>query len=167
MLCEQCGVESPDDNLFCVNCGARLCSSRRMFAESAVSADTVGVEEGQSASPEQASSTRRQQDAWQTPPPQVQDEYDSDGRYMHMQPSYYDPRREPLSVWGCLWTLALSVIPLVNIVFLVIWSFAGGVNVNRRNFARAYLILLLALTGFCAVTAIIGLVVSLSQGWRI
>ncbi|MCX7842297.1 MAG: hypothetical protein N2489_04400 [Clostridia bacterium] len=35
----------------------------------------------------------------------------------------------------------LLAIPLVNIILLFVWSFGGNVNLNKKNFARASLLL--------------------------
>ena len=49
----------------------------------------------------------------------------------------------PLKMSDYLLMFLVSCIPLVNIILLLIWSFSSGVNVNRRNFSRAYLIITL------------------------
>ncbi len=37
-------------------------------------------------------------------------------------------------------TLLVSSIPLVNIIMLFVWSFGGGTNPNKANWAKAILI---------------------------
>ncbi|MBK6966679.1 MAG: hypothetical protein IPH20_22955 [Bacteroidales bacterium] len=37
-------------------------------------------------------------------------------------------------------TLLVSAIPLVNIIMLFVWSFGGGTNPNKANWAKAILI---------------------------
>ena len=51
---------------------------------------------------------------------------------------------EPLSTSAYLGMLIISVIPILNLVFMLVWAFAPGNNTNRRNFARAWLIVTLA-----------------------
>ena len=69
----------------------------------------------------------------------------------------------PLKVSDYLIMSLLSCIPIAGIVVMLIWAFSSGVNVNRRNFSRAYLImaavgvvlyfiLLIAMVGFMAAT---------------
>ena len=69
----------------------------------------------------------------------------------------------PLKVSDYLIMSLLSCIPIAGIVVMLIWAFSSGVNVNRRNYSRAYLImaavgvvlyfiLLIAMVGFMAAT---------------
>ncbi|MBQ7939214.1 MAG: zinc ribbon domain-containing protein [Clostridia bacterium] len=69
----------------------------------------------------------------------------------------------PLKVSDYLIMSLLNCIPIAGIVVMLIWAFSSGVNVNRRNFSRAYLImaavgvvlyfiLLIAMVGFMAAT---------------
>ena len=37
-------------------------------------------------------------------------------------------------------TILLLAIPIVNLVMLFVWSFGGGVNPNKANFAKASLV---------------------------
>lgn len=53
--------------------------------------------------------------------------------------SYVDAA--PLSIGNYLVMMIISVIPIVNLVSLFIWGF-GNSNLNRKNFARAQLIVL-------------------------
>lgn len=69
----------------------------------------------------------------------------------------------PLKVSDYLIMSLLNCIPIAGIVVMLIWAFSSGVNVNRRNFSRAYLImaavgvvlyfiLLIAMVGFMVAT---------------
>lgn len=62
------------------------------------------------------------------------------------QPPYqnYPPQAESapvLSMGSWVGTLLLMFIPLVNIILLIVWAVSNTENPNRRNFARAYLIM--------------------------
>lgn len=48
---------------------------------------------------------------------------------------------EPLRVGQYIGIYLLMIIPFVNIIFLFIWSFGSSVNLNKKNFARASLIM--------------------------
>ncbi|MGJ3289469.1 hypothetical protein [Klebsiella sp. PL-2018] len=41
------------------------------------------------------------------------------------------------------WTLVLTYIPGINLIFLLYWTFSSSVNPNKRNYARAAWLLLL------------------------
>lgn len=62
------------------------------------------------------------------------------------QPPYqnYQPQVESapvLSMGSWVGTLLLMFIPLVNVILLIVWAVSNTENPNRRNFARAYLIM--------------------------
>lgn len=64
----------------------------------------------------------------------------------------------PLSPWAYFGYGLLFLIPVVGLILLIVFSFAGG-NVNRRNFARSYwcsLILVLAIVLILAVLVMLG-----------
>ena len=49
--------------------------------------------------------------------------------------------QSPLSVGEFILMLFLTGIPVVGFILLLVWAFSGGVNQNRKNYARATLIL--------------------------
>lgn len=63
-----------------------------------------------------------------------------------MTPAYYPSEPmgpyKPLSPWAYYGYGLLFSIPLVGLIFLIIFSFSDE-NINRRNFARSYWIALL------------------------
>lgn len=65
------------------------------------------------------------------------------------------PKAGPLSVGRCLSTLVVGLLPLVGLVFCLVWSYGGGYATARRNLAKA----ILWLHGFAVVAAIVGLCV--------
>ena len=62
-----------------------------------------------------------------------------------------NPEERPLSVGEFLLMLFLSGIPVVGFILLLVWAFGGAVNQNRKNFARATLIL--SIIGFVLAIA--------------
>lgn len=46
----------------------------------------------------------------------------------------------PLSTIDYLLMILLFSIPIAGLVLMIVWSCSGTVNVNRRNFSRAFLI---------------------------
>ena len=69
-------------------------------------------------------------------------------------PNYPNPMMyedtSPLSVGSYLIMILVSCIPLVNIIMLFVWGF-GHSNANRKNFARAQLIVLLISVVICII----------------
>jgi len=55
------------------------------------------------------------------------------------------PEREPeMSVGNWLIVFLISIIPCVNIIMLIVWAVSNE-NKTRRNYARAYLIFMVAI----------------------
>lgn len=122
VYCSHCGAPIPAGAKFCTSCGQALAEAGAQAAEDA----TILVD---AASP--------------TPPRQI------------LVPPYTPPppatgpdpappkgsRYAPISTLNYVVTALLLCIPLLNLVLLVVWAFGGCHNVNRRNLARAALIL--------------------------
>lgn len=49
---------------------------------------------------------------------------------------------KPMSFGDWIKTLLLQIIPFVNIILLFIWAFGSRTNINKKNFSRAYLLLM-------------------------
>lgn len=47
-----------------------------------------------------------------------------------------------LSSWGFVGSLLLMSIPIVGFILTIVWASGGVVNLNRRNLARGYLLLM-------------------------
>ena len=130
-FCTNCGASVPDDKNFCTECG------------SAVAAETP----------------LRQQQAVphvQTTPPPVQPNY----QYQTAPTGDTEPAKgskyEPITTWGYIGIMLLMCIPIVGLILMLIWAFGGCKKVNKRNLARASLIMMA-----------IGLVISLIMSFVI
>lgn len=66
----------------------------------------------------------------------------------------------PISMGGYLGIIILMALPIINIVFALIWSFSEKANINRRNISRAFL-LVMGIGLFIAIIALAVLVVML------
>ena len=47
-----------------------------------------------------------------------------------------------LSSWGFVGSLLLMALPVVGFIITIVWASGGVVNLNRRNLARGYLLLM-------------------------
>lgn len=52
------------------------------------------------------------------------------------------PEFRPLGAWAYVGLTILFSIPIIGLIFLIVFSFSDA-NINRRNFARSYLIMIL------------------------
>ncbi len=79
--------------------------------------------------------------AQQTPPQSYS--YPQATQHQPYAPQNYSvpSNAEPLSVGQYIGMFILMVIPVVNIILLFVWGFGGSVNPNKKNYARAMLIL--------------------------
>ena len=71
----------------------------------------------------------------------------------------------PMSVGEWVITYLLTMmIPCVNIIMLLVWSFSKTGNINRRNFCRAALIFMAIGYVFSIIVVIVAVVAGLSAG---
>ncbi len=54
-----------------------------------------------------------------------------------------EDRAAPLSVGDYIVMFIVFSLPLINLILALVWGFGSGINPNRKNFAKAWLILLL------------------------
>ena len=138
MFCEKCGNKLPDGAKFCGGCGAK----------------TEPLQPAYTAAEEPAPARSAPPPAY-APPVQT--------AYASQQPPAYSqkPDSDPLRVGQYIGMLLLMCIPLLNIILLFVWSFGGSINLNKKNFARASLILgaiglILSIVFGAALSSIIG-----------
>ncbi len=67
-------------------------------------------------------------------------QYQNPGYVQSNGPSQ-DELRKPLSVWWFLLMFIVMAVPILGIVMTFVWAFGSKTNLNRKNFARAVLIL--------------------------
>ncbi|GHV44259.1 hypothetical protein FACS1894204_01090 [Synergistales bacterium] len=128
-FCEHCGTKLEDDTAFCPKCGV-----------------AAGSYEGGSGSYAPPAPS------WQSPAPQLfTPTYQPPApTYQSPQPQYAGPRSyggaNVIGVWGYIFMFIITAIPGLNLLMLLIWSF-GSSNPNKRNFARAVLLLMILFIG--------------------
>lgn len=114
MNCKNCGAPLSEGTRFCYNCGAEV------------------VEEVM-------------QPQYDTQPQHyAQPQYNAQPQYA-AQPRYQQPFTEqdlpeqyrPLSPWAYWGLSILYTVPIVGLIFMIIFSFNSG-NIHRRNFTRSF-----------------------------
>ncbi|MGI6499178.1 MAG: zinc ribbon domain-containing protein [Oscillospiraceae bacterium] len=123
MYCENCGNLLLDGAKFCGSCGSKTEPAQPVHA-AAEGADPV-----RPAPPPPA----------YVPPAQAAPSYQQP--YASQPPAYFEqPKSEPLRMGQYLGMLLLMFVPILGIVLLFVWSFGASANQNKKNLARAMLI---------------------------
>ena len=160
MFCENCGANLPDDSKFCTGCGTTIESAAPAVKPAAP------VQPVRAAAP--VTHPPQSQPVYTPPPPQrlVQPAYAPPQQpYYNNQAAGYgalQANREPLGVGSYIGMFFLSAIPMVGFIMLLVWAFGGSVNLNKKNYARAILIMGLIGVAVWIVVLVIGLVVGRS-----
>lgn len=144
--CNSCGTPLKDGTLFCTECGTPVASQATPVPTTepvaAPVADPVTTPTAESATtpivepvPHPVIETTNETVVQPVPAPQPkrQEEYvpGSDSKY------------QPISTWGYIGIMLLMLIPIVGFILLIVWACGGCRKVNKRNFARASLIMML------------------------
>lgn len=116
MNCSNCGKSNPDDARFCDGCGSNL---------------AVTPPQNNFTSPPPP------------PPPPPAQNFQQQYQQPYQQPIGYAPVKDtsPLSMGQYIGMFILTAIPLVGFILLLVWAFGSDVNVNKKNYSRAVLIL--------------------------
>ena len=119
--CKKCGAPLEEGNKFCMSCGTPI--------------EDVGAQSGQAATQPQQQTVYAQPDSQKQKKQKVQ---------------YYDPsapgpdsKYEPITTKGYIGIALLMAIPVVGIILAIIWACGGCRKINKRNFARAMLIMMI------------------------
>ena len=115
---------------YCQNCGARL-------PEGTTVCSMCGFDNAQAARPGAEPQGQPFNPGGPAPGPNPP--------YGRPNPSYgappHDSRRDPLSVGDIFVSWLLLSIPIVNIVMIIVWLTSSSTNINKKNFAKAALIM--------------------------
>lgn len=68
----------------------------------------------------------------------------------------------PMSAWSYFWHTILFSIPVVGLVFLIIFAVGGTGNVNKRSFARSYFCIYIVLAIVVLILLFTGSLAALS-----
>jgi nitric oxide reductase large subunit len=66
-----------------------------------------------------------------------------------------DEQSAPLTLGNYIVMMIVSAIPVVGFIMLLVWSFSGNTNINKKNWARAQLIVMI-------IVAVVGAIVGAS-----
>lgn len=144
MFCPKCGTSVPDGSKFCELCGNSIRQPEQ---------DTSEREQQQEAALKQQEIRKEPQVMYQ-PAPQP-------AGYNANTFAHTNTREKVYGVGGWLITMILLCIPIVNIILAFVWAFSGSVNKNKKNFAIAWLIMMIisiiiSIVLYASIMAMIG-----------
>lgn len=124
MFCPSCGKQNPDGSKFCESCGATMSS--------------------------QNSAPPPPQQSYNSAPPPPQQNYSPPQQNSYTAPGFPAPGRPqgpsgqsgldaPLTMGNYIVMMLLSSITCG--IALLVWAFGGNVNTNKKNYARAVLLM--------------------------
>ncbi len=167
--CNVCSADVQDDVKFCATCGAKMpddINSGFAGATNYTQPDMNSNFQQQTQQPyntynsqNQNYSAPAQSDMYRQAP--AQNQFNQQPPYASSLPS----KTDVMSVGSYVGTILLSMIPIVGFILLLIWSFGNDANLNKRNFARAWLIVQIIITVISAVlsTAISAMIIALIE----
>lgn len=155
MFCENCGCKMPDGAKFCGGCGALVDPAlAEQITEASAAPEAPAPAYAPPAAPAYAPPAAPAAPAYVPPAPPA---YATPAaayappagstysalRTSYSQPSYAGAGADtaPLRVGQFIGMFLLQYLPLVNIILLFVWAFGSSVNRNKKNIARAALII--------------------------
>ena len=170
MFCGNCGSSLQDGAKFCDSCGAKVEAAAPVNeTQPEATPEVSGQPRDTADNTTQSMPVKEVQSSSHTsytPPAQPASGYvapQPDQGYSGQQHTYqpaasqpYGPfvDNSPLSVGQYIVMFILMAIPLVNLIMLFVWGFSSSENTNKKNFARASLILLVIAIGLWIIVAI-------------
>ncbi len=134
-FCPNCGAQLTENIKFCPSCGSAIAASATTPPPSQNSAPTPPPAYSNGGT---AQGTYYQAPSYQNQPsynPQAQSQYGNVSQTL--QPNL----TAPMKVGEYILTFIIFSIPVVNIIMMFVWAFGSNVNVNKKNYSRAVLIM--------------------------
>ncbi len=140
-FCTNCGNEIPEGVAFCTECGTKISESPN---QAPVIEQPVKVEEQKAPEPVMAAPPPPPQNTYQAPPQQqpYQQPYQPPSQPREITAeAVKGTKYEPISAWGFIGIMFLMCIPLVGLIFTIVWACGGCRKICKRSFARATIIM--------------------------
>lgn len=191
-ICKTCGKEIPADARFCTYCGTlqdspapeeKTTPSAPLTEQTppAPAEKTDAAPKNDAPKEETPKVELPKAEAPKAEPPKTEAPKAQSGAPLSPMPSYpqapkapapknygddadYAPKYRPMGAWAYFWLSVLFAVPVVGFIFMIVFS-CNGNHINRRNFARSYLIRLIFAVLLGAVTVLLCmLLINLGQG---
>jgi hypothetical protein len=166
LFCEKCGAQVEDDSAFCGVCGAPMNveNNNNIYQQNIDSTQSTQNAQNMQSTSQQPYNAGQQQQYEQN----VNQQYQPNVNQQYQQNRYYQPQNgnvygepavspeyKPISPWGYIGYEILFMIPLVGFIAIIIFSVGGTANHNVKNFARAYLYVIIAVIILTIVASVL------------
>ena len=136
-FCTNCGAELSENIRFCTSCGASVAADEVINPSPA---PAPAVQPVPVAAPIPAPAAQTPPPPTYVPPqPAIQPSYNGKQEYTPGADSKY----EPITTGGYIGIMLLMCIPFIGLILIIVWACGGCRKINKRNLARASLILML------------------------
>ncbi|MGN1451957.1 MAG: zinc-ribbon domain-containing protein [Eubacteriales bacterium] len=185
--CPDCGAQISDDAVFCTNCGKKteVPSSPEAAPAGEPVRPAAPAFQAAASAPREAPCAQRAANsdgagpapnadapypamgaAPVPPPPPPPEAYPAPARRTDPPPPE-GSRYNPISAWGYVGIFLLLSVPVVGLVFTIVWACGGCRKVNKRNLARGVLLLYLIAVIIFVIAGIVAVAVTGSALWTI
>jgi len=144
-ICTECGKTVADGKKFCTSCGKPMKAAKTRARKTPVSEKQTAVAPKPKPSPKQKPAPVKKTAKTQNTVPAAAASVNTGNQLP--QGNHY----AVMSVGSFVLASILMSIPVIGLIICLVWAFGGCKNINKRNYARAFLIFMLIGLVLCLV----------------
>ena len=141
-FCEGCGAPIEEGFKFCNVCGKSANINSTPISDSSATQQANSNTSSNYGSPYQQPTSNAYQQPNQGYNPQSYGSQPNQPYYPQQNIFLNAQNNTPMSVGDYIIAFLLVCIPLAGLILLIVWASSTDININKKNFAKAYLILI-------------------------